>query len=120
MRPWLLLPAVVLGVAADGPPLPCAVPPRPVCLPEAEHTTRTHTAYRCCTRTICLPYCKPACGPQGDCGECGRPRQVRVLIKRFVKEEKWEVKCKPHEPPPVVECVPTCPPAAQSSGAGGS
>ena len=111
MRVWRLtllvvLALMVVGVAWAGEPTPdekcpatcCEAPPKVICLPAVESKTRTHTLYRCEKRTICLPY-KPA----GDCGcttgECGRPREVRVLIKRFVKEVGSEVKCKPLEAP---------------------
>jgi hypothetical protein len=71
---------------------PCPVPTQTVCVREIEPKTKTHTRYRLKTRTICLTTCKP-------CGPCGRPREVRVLIKRFVKEETSTSVCKPRQVP---------------------
>lgn len=100
-------------VAVSPAPCPCGPVTCTTCAPQVEKVTRTHHLYRCKCRTICLT-CKPlekkgcgkdgcaeACAEPGCCGEqsCGKPREVRVLIKRFVKEEKCELHCKPHELP---------------------
>lgn len=67
------------------------------CVPAVEVKTKTHTCYSLRTKVVCLPY-----KPGGDCacGECGRPRQVRLLIKKFIKEEHPERVCQPAEPCP--------------------
>jgi hypothetical protein len=75
---------------------------------QPESKPKTHTCYRLGTRVICLPWCqgctkKPDCG--AGCGECGKPREVRVLIKRFVKEDRCEMKCVPVQAP----CAPAYP-----------
>src|SRR5262245_6268022 len=113
LLPVLLL--AVSGLAGAGEPhlVPCAgkpcevvpcttcKPAEPVtCLPVAKTETKTRTCYSCRCKTICLPY-KPRCD---GCGECGRPREVRLLVKRFVKEEVPEHACEPAATP----CVP-CP-----------
>lgn len=86
---------------------------------------------------ICLPSCS-AFGGKCDkgCGqaECGKARQVRRLIKRFVPEETCEVKCVHHEVvdeqpcPKAKSCAPAacapapcatpCPPAPCASPCG--
>src|SRR5262245_30736374 len=65
-----------------------------VCVPVVETKTKTRTCYSCRTTIVCLPF-KPRCD---GCGDCGRPRQVRVLIKRFVKEESLQRACEPVVP----------------------
>lgn len=86
--------AAALACTAHPPGEPCGT----VCVREEAKKTTTKTVYRCKVKTICLPYCGASCGSCDD-GACGKPRQVRVLIKRFVKEEKCEVKCLPREVP---------------------
>jgi hypothetical protein len=122
-------PVVVKPAPAVAPAPPAAPAPAPPVVPPADcapckHTTcvrekvtRINTVYRCKTKTICLPYCK-LCGNKhggkhggdcdsgcdSDCGECGKPCQVRVLIKRFVKEEHGSA-CVPKEVPAAPVCA---------------
>lgn len=106
-------PAVGVGPAAST-PCPCGPATCTVCAPEVEKVTKTHHLYRCKCRTICLT-CKPmekgCCSESACCGDkpCGKPREVRVLIKRFVKEEKCELRCKPQEVPVCVTPCESCP-----------
>ena len=92
---WLILSLSAPAQAAEAVPCPCE-PVRTQCVATAGTKTRTRTCYRCRETVVCLPF-KPKCE---DCGDCGRPRVVRVLIKRFVKEEKPERKCEPVTCPP--------------------
>jgi hypothetical protein len=62
-----------------------------VCERAAAPKQTTRVCYRCKVDFVCLTP-KPTCG---DCGPCGKPREVRKLIKRFVKEQKVEAKCEP-------------------------
>ena len=107
-------------------PTPCTttccpaacVKPAPVCVAEVEKKTHIHTYYSIKCKTICLPYClcghKKSCDQPTDCGcatpcesgkNCGRPREVRRLVKRFVKEDRCEVVCKPVEPCHTTGCA---------------
>ncbi|MFO0879004.1 MAG: hypothetical protein U0840_16800 [Gemmataceae bacterium] len=65
--------------------------------------TKTKPAYRIRCEQVCLTY-HAKCQ---QCGECGRPREVRKLIKRFVKEEVCEPTCKPQVVP--ADCPAPCP-----------
>lgn len=61
------------------------------CASVTESRSKTRTCYALRTEFVCLPF-KPGCGGPAS---CGKPREVRKLIKRFVKEEVSEVKCVP-------------------------
>jgi hypothetical protein len=69
-----------------------------VCERTAEAKQTTRVCYRCKVDPVCLSS-KPTCGA---CGPCGKPREVRKLIKRFVKEQTVETRCEPRA---------VCPPA---------
>jgi hypothetical protein len=92
MRLWRTTLLVVLILAVVGVLRAADI----VCLPEVEPVTKTRNCYRCKVEIVCLPF-KPKCD---RCGDCGRPREVRKLIKYIVKEETCEVKCKPHHTSP--------------------
>ena len=80
-----------------------------VCVPTAKTKEVTRTCYRLKVDHVCLT-CKPACS---GCDPCGKPREVRKLIKRFVKEQTVETRCEP-----VCPCAGesgVSPPASKSS-----
>lgn len=108
--------ALSLGANAQAPIVP---PPschndchatKTVCVAEPEKKTHTETKYACKCKTICLPNCGALLGGKCGCGEgeCGKPREVRRLYKRIVKEERCETTCKPVEVPACTSCVTTC------------
>jgi hypothetical protein len=109
-------PAALPAPPAPAPPAGCGPCTQTICVREPAKVPHVHVAYRCKTRTICLPYCtgkfchKPGCceGCDAGCGDCGKPRQVRVLIKRFVKEERCETPCVPKEVPAAPVCPAPC------------
>jgi hypothetical protein len=61
------------------------------CVTTVEPKQTTHPCYRCKVDFVCLTR-KPACDA---CGPCGTPREVRKLVKRFVKRQTLEHKCEP-------------------------
>jgi hypothetical protein len=61
------------------------------CVATVEPKQTTHTCYRCKVDFVCLTR-KPACD---TCGPCGTPREVRKLVKRFVKSQTLEHRCEP-------------------------
>ena len=71
--------------------------PLTICVPKEEKTTKSKAVYSSKCTTICIPV--RGCCHNRDCGECGRPREVRKLTKRFVKEEVCETKCEPQVVP---------------------
>jgi hypothetical protein len=84
-----LLLLALLGVASAG---------DAVCTTVVDTKTKTRTCYALKTELVCLTR-KPC---HAGCDPCGKPREVRKLIKRFVKEVTTEVKCVP--------CVKECGP----------
>src|SRR5262245_27950177 len=90
----------LLALAVAGPPViqgDCGPCTNTICVREPEKVTQVKTVYRCKTKTICLPYCGGKHCGSCESGECGKTRQVRVLVKRFVKEDRCETPCKPKE-----------------------
>jgi len=128
------------GQAGDNScPAPCVEEVcKKVCVPTVENVKKTTPAYRMKCEDLCLPKCglglfsrfrKSKCDECGDCGECGdcasgdcaqcgKPREVRRLVKKFNVEEECKVKCVVEhrmETVPVkckkVECAVECAPA---------
>jgi len=87
-------------------------PPLTICVPKEEKTTKSKAVYSSKCTTICIPV--RGCCHRPDCGECGRPREVRKLMKRFVKQEVCETKCEPQVVSP--ENCPPAPAPATSAG----
>lgn len=87
------VPAVPVPVPAGCVEPGCAPLAQTVCLPTVEKTTKTRTIYSMRRETVCLTY-HARCA---SCGECGRPREVRKLVKRMVKEEVCSPACKPQK-----------------------
>jgi hypothetical protein len=111
--PWAPAPAP----APVGPCCPDCAPPKKICVADVEKRTITRTKYDCKCQTICLPSCGALLGGCCGCdhsGECGKPREVRRLYKRFVKEEQCQPVCKPVDAPcRPANCAAPCPaPAA--------
>ena len=80
---------------------PCPVPHVPkVCVPEPTVRKTDKAIYDQKCVEYCLPCCSLAslfgggCGcAGGGCLNCGRPRTRRALIKKYVHEERPDVKC---------------------------
>ncbi len=68
-----------------------------ICVPQKTAKNQRDTLYRSQTKTVCLPRCGwvllGAC-PE-ECIECGRPRTVRVLLKKVVDHPQPAVRCVP-------------------------
>jgi hypothetical protein len=94
-------------------------PKKKICVGEPDKKVVTNVKYRCQCKTICLPNCS-ACGKgcgscetgcDSGCGqqECGKPREVRRLYKRFVTEEQRVIACKPVDAPAcTASCATSC------------
>jgi hypothetical protein len=93
---------------------------------------KTTPVYSMKCEDLCLPKCtcffgclKTGCGEEcgPTCAKCGKPREVRKLVKKFKTEDECKVKChveehkelvpvkhKKCEPAACPECVaPACP-----------
>jgi hypothetical protein len=91
-------------------------------------TKKTKVEYSCQEKDICLPKCSlaglfhrggghgqtghgHACGddcPKVGCTQCGKPRTVRVLMKRVVTTECPDTKCEAVLQPGAARCVQPC------------
>ena len=66
----------------------CVVPPL-VCVRDETTLTRRVPEYGCRLKVVCIPSCKKGCG------ECGKTRTVRVMMKRFVPRDRCDTLCHP-------------------------
>ena len=89
--------ALVAGLMAAAPlrPGPCC----PSCVPVVAPQTITRTVYRCKVVPYCVP-CRSSLFGHRPAGPCGPPLFKRVLLKRFVKEERPAVRCEVRPAPP--------------------
>ncbi len=83
-----------------------------ICVPDIQETTTTKICYGMKCKTICLPACR-FCGKDCDCNQCGKPREIHILMKRFVPQTICKPVCVPVEAPCGTPCCSEgCPPCA--------
>jgi hypothetical protein len=86
-----------------------------VCVPEPTIKKHPHTVFGVKCVDYCLKKCPPFASLRGGCcndgcgaacGDCGKPRTKKVLLKKVITCDEPDYKCRVEERP--VSCQPAC------------